>query len=42
MLLVLLFKPDGLTGGRELAWPFARSRKHLDAEEVAERVGESG
>jgi branched-chain amino acid transport system permease protein len=41
MLLVLLFKPDGLTGGRELAWPFARSRKHLDAEEVAERVGET-
>ena len=40
MLLVLLFKPDGLTGGRELAWPFARSREHLDAEEVAERVGE--
>ena len=41
MLLVLLFKPDGLTGGRELTWPFARSRKHLDAEEVAERVGET-
>ena len=41
MLLVLLFKPDGLTGGKELTWPFARSRKQLDAEEVAERVGET-
>jgi branched-chain amino acid transport system permease protein len=42
MLLVVLFKPDGLTGGRELTWPFSRSRKQVGAEEVAERVGESG
>lgn len=41
MLLVVLFKPDGLTGGRELTWPFSRSRKQVDAEEVAERVGEA-
>lgn len=24
MVLILLFKPDGLTGGRELTWPFER------------------
>ena len=41
MLLVVLFKPDGLTGGRELTWPFSRSRKQIDAEVVAERVGEA-
>jgi branched-chain amino acid transport system permease protein len=41
MLLVVLFKPDGLTGGRELTWPFSRSRRRIDAEEVAERVGEA-
>jgi branched-chain amino acid transport system permease protein len=41
MLLVVLFKPDGLTGGRELTWPFSRSRKQVGAEEVAERVGEA-
>jgi branched-chain amino acid transport system permease protein len=41
MLLVVLFKPDGLTGGRELTWPFSRSQKRIDAEEVAERVGET-
>jgi branched-chain amino acid transport system permease protein len=41
MLLVVLFKPDGLTGGRELTWPFSRSRKQIDAEEAAERVGEA-
>jgi branched-chain amino acid transport system permease protein len=41
MLLVVLFKPDGLTRGKELTWPFSRSRKQVDAEEVAERVGEA-
>ncbi len=26
MLVVVLFKPSGLTGSRELTWPFSRSR----------------
>jgi branched-chain amino acid transport system permease protein len=26
MLIVLLFRPNGLTGGRELTWPFRPSR----------------
>jgi len=26
MLLILVFRPSGLTGGRELAWPFGRRR----------------
>ena len=27
MLLVLLFRPQGITGGRELKWPFRRTRE---------------
>lgn len=27
MLLILVFRPSGLTGGREIAWPFGRRRK---------------
>lgn len=30
MTLALLFKPDGLTGGRELTWPFRRERSAVD------------
>lgn len=41
MLLVLLFKPSGLTASKELLWPFARARRDLDAEEVAELIGET-
>jgi branched-chain amino acid transport system permease protein len=24
MLLIILFRPNGLAGGRELTWPFGR------------------
>lgn len=37
MVAVLLFKPDGLTGGRELRWPFGRSAP----EDAHEAVGQT-
>ena len=24
MLIIILFRPDGIAGGRELTWPFCR------------------
>ena len=39
LLLVLLFKPDGLTGSKELLWPF--SARRLKPDEIAEEVGEA-
>jgi branched-chain amino acid transport system permease protein len=24
MLIIILFRPDGIAGGRELTWPFSR------------------
>jgi branched-chain amino acid transport system permease protein len=25
MLLIILFRPNGIAGGREVSWPFGRS-----------------
>ncbi len=33
MLLIILFRPNGIAGGREITWPFGRSPKPLAADE---------
>jgi branched-chain amino acid transport system permease protein len=34
MFLILVFRPSGITGGRELSWPFQRSRPEAPSEPV--------
>jgi branched-chain amino acid transport system permease protein len=30
MLLILIFRPSGITGGREIPWPFGPQPSHSD------------
>ena len=40
MILILVFRPDGIMGGREIPWPFGRPKRVVSSGEAADRGAE--